>query len=88
MIMMAKKKQQNQKNNKKPQQEDKISVLDHLDQSVFAKLKEKQQELKIEAIKKQEIEEEKKRLERKQREKNKSFEDLFNESELDWKKFK
>lgn len=85
---MAKKKPHNQKSEKKQQQEDKISVLDHLDQNVFAKLKEKQQELKIEAKRQQELEEEQKRQERKQREKNKSFEELLNESNLDWKKFK
>ncbi|EKN63119.1 Protein of unknown function (DUF3886) [Schinkia azotoformans MEV2011] len=86
---MAKKKVQNQKQkNQKNEQQDKISILDHLDQNVFAKLKEKQSELKMEAKKQQELEEEQKRLERKQREKNKSFEDLFNESNLDWKKFK
>lgn len=89
MIIMAKKKVQNQKQkNQKNEQQDKISILDHLDQNVFAKLKEKQSELKMEAKKQQELEEEQKRLERKQREKNKSFEDLFNESNLDWKKFK
>ncbi|HHW37119.1 MAG TPA: YqkE family protein [Bacillales bacterium] len=86
---MAKKKVQNQKQkNQKNEQQDKISILDHLDQNVFAKLKEKQSELKMEAKKQQELEEEQKRRERKQREKNKSFEDLFNESNLDWKKFK
>lgn len=86
---MAKKKVNNQKQHgAKKEQEDKISILDHLDQNVFAKLKEKQQELKMEEKKQQELEEEQKRLERKQREKNKSFEELFNESSLDWKKFK
>ena len=86
---MAKKKPQNQKQkSQKNEQEDKISILDRLDQNVFAKLKEKQDELKIEAKKQQELEEERKRQERKQREKNKSFEDLFNESNLDWKKYK
>lgn len=89
MIILAKKKGQNQKpKNQRNEQEDKISILDHLDQNVFAKLKEKQAELKIEAKKQQELEEEQKRQERKLREKNKSFEDLFNESSLDWKKFK
>lgn len=89
MMIMAKKKPQNQKQkSQKNEQEDKISILDRLDQNVFAKLKEKQDELKIEAKKQQELEEERKRQERKQREKNKSFEDLFNESNLDWKKYK
>ncbi len=89
MMIMAKKKPQNpRQKSQKNEQEDKISILDHLDQNVFAKLKEKQAELKIEAKKQQELEEEQKRQERKQREKNKSFEDLFNESNLDWKKFK
>lgn len=84
---MAKKKPQNRTSHKK-QQDDKISVIDHLDQNIFAKLKEKQQELKAETRKKQEEEEERKRKERKQREKNKSFEELLGESSLDWKDFK
>ncbi|WP_102345683.1 DUF3886 domain-containing protein [Bacillus sp. Marseille-P3661] len=86
---MAKKKPQNNRNNKKQsKQEDKISVLDHLDQNVFAKLKEKQKELKSEELRIQEEEEQRKREERRLREKNKSFEELLSESELDWKKFK
>ena len=86
---MAKKKQQNQnQKSQKSEQQDNISILDHLDQNVFAKLKEKQAELKMEAKKQQELEEEQKRQERKKREKNKSFEDLLNESNLDWKRFK
>lgn len=88
MIIVAKKKPQKKRPDKIEKQEDKISVLDHLDQNVFAKLKEKQLELKQEAQRQQQAEEERMREERKQREKNKSFGDLLGESDLDWRKFK
>ncbi|THE09517.1 DUF3886 domain-containing protein, partial [Kocuria rosea] len=44
--------------------------------------------LKEEAQKKQEEELERQREERRQREKNKSFEELFNESNLKWSDYK
>ena len=84
---MAKKKVQNKKA-ERVQQEERLSVLDHLNQDVLAKLKEKQQELALEVKRQQELEEERKRQERKQREKNKSYAELLEESNLDWKKFK
>ncbi|WP_017755671.1 YqkE family protein [Calidifontibacillus oryziterrae] len=85
---MAKKKAQKRLSEKNKQNEDNISVLDHLDQNVYAKLKEKQLQLKREADQQKEAEEERKREERRQREKNKSFEELLGESDLDWRKFK
>ncbi|WLR49688.1 YqkE family protein [Bacillus tianshenii] len=73
---------------KKQKQDDALHLGDRLDGNVFAKLKEKQKELQ--AVEKQREEEEKQRRiqERKEREKNKSFEELFEESNLDWRKYK
>jgi hypothetical protein len=83
---MAKKKQKQVKKSEK--KEDKPTLFDHLDQSAILKLKEKKTQLKEQQVKQEEEEAERKKEERRQREKNKSFEDLLNESELDWKKFK
>ncbi|MEH7388222.1 YqkE family protein [Bacillus sp. JJ1521] len=82
---MAKKKQ---KPSVKKQKDEKLSLGDLLNEDIVSKLKNTQQQLTEEAQKKQEAELERKREERKQREKNKSFEELFNESELKWSDFK
>lgn len=65
-----------------------VTLKDGLNSDVLEKLQQKQREL-------QEAEEQKKIAakkqlaeERKQREKNKSFEELLNETSLDWKKYK
>ncbi|MED1205267.1 YqkE family protein [Heyndrickxia acidicola] len=81
---MAKKKQVVKKN--KP--EEKLTLKDALDQNIVEKLKQAQNQLKEAEEKKKIQEEERKRLERKQREKNKSFEELLAESSMDWKSFK
>ncbi|PLR76392.1 DUF3886 domain-containing protein [Bacillus sp. V3-13] len=71
------------------QKEDKAVTLgDMLNQDLMEKLKEKQKELKSEEIRKQEEEAERKREERRLKEKNKSFAELLQESDLDWKKYK
>lgn len=80
-----KRKQQNKSKKKK---DDNVTIGDHLNQELFSKLKEKHKELKHEAQTKIEEEKEKIRKERIQKEKNKSFEELLNESDLDWKSFK
>lgn len=85
-IKMAKKKQQ--KPSVKKQKDEKLSLGDLLNDDIVSKLKNTQQQLKEEAQKKQEDELERQREERRQREKNKSFEELFNESNLKWKDFK
>ncbi|MFS0822861.1 DUF3886 domain-containing protein [Bacillus timonensis] len=82
---MAKKKQ---KPSVKKQKDEKLSLGDLLNDDIVSKLKNTQQQLKEEAQKKQEEELERQREERRQREKNKSFEELFNESNLKWSDYK
>lgn len=81
---MKKKQQSTQK-----RKEDKpVTLGDMLNADLVKQLKEQKQQLKeVEEQKKLE-EEARKREERRQREKNKSFEELLNESSMDWKKFK
>ncbi len=75
------------KSNKK-KDDQAVSVSDHLNSNLLEQLKAvkknltKEQEEKAAALEQKRIEE------RKQREKNKSFEELFNESSLSWKEFK
>ena len=82
---MAKKKQR-QATPKKT--DDKLSLGDLLNKDIVAKLKETQKELKEDEICKEEKELERQREERRLREKNKSFEDLLNESNLKWNDYK
>ncbi|MFB6465919.1 YqkE family protein [Cytobacillus sp. Hz8] len=72
-----------QKSDDKP-----LTLGDLLNKELVDQLKEKKTALKIEEDHKREMEEQRKREERRQREKSKSFEELLNESELDWKKYK
>jgi hypothetical protein len=75
------------KSNKK-KDDQAVSVSDHLNSDLLEQLKAvkngltKEQEVKEAALERQKIEE------RKQREKNKSFEELLGESSLSWKDFK
>lgn len=79
-----KKKQSTQKRN-----EDKpVTLGDMLNENLVKQLKEQKKQLKAEEEQKQLAEEERKREEHRQREKNKSFEELLNESPMDWKNFK
>ncbi|WP_019154390.1 YqkE family protein [Robertmurraya massiliosenegalensis] len=83
---MKKKKQKTQpkqKNDDKP-----VTLGDMLNADLLKQLKDQKQQLKDAEEKKQLEEEERKREERRLREKNKSFEELLNESPMDWKKFK
>ncbi|QED48515.1 YqkE family protein [Cytobacillus dafuensis] len=81
---MKKKKQLSQ-----PKKEDKpITLGDMLNQELMKKLKDTKQELKAEEDKKREEEEQRKKEERRLREKNKSFEELLGESNLNWKEYK
>ncbi|RDU34987.1 DUF3886 domain-containing protein [Neobacillus piezotolerans] len=83
---MAKKRQPQKA---QPKKEDKpLTLGDMLNQDLVNKLKNRQQELKAEEARKAEEEEVRKREERRLREKNKSFEDLLNESGMNWKEFK
>lgn len=78
-----KRKQTPKKNEDKP-----VTLGDMLGEDLLNQLKEQKQQLKAAEEKKQFEEEERKREERRLKEKNKSFEELLNESPMDWKKFK
>ncbi|WP_313798413.1 YqkE family protein [Cytobacillus sp.] len=81
---MKKKKQHSQ-----PKKDDKpVTLGDMLNQDLMAKLKDTKHQLKIAEDKKIEEEELRKKEERRLREKNKSFEELLGESNLNWKEFK
>jgi hypothetical protein len=82
--MMKKQRQQP----KAKKDESAITLGDILNQDLMKQLKEKQQELKATEEKKIQAEEARKREERRLKEKNKSFEELLNESTTDWKNFK
>lgn len=76
----------NKANSKK--REEQPVLKDWLDQDLVKQLQSKKKELKDQA-ERQEEEEKKKRLEEKRKkEANKSFEELLNDSNLDWKSFK
>jgi phage protein D len=82
---MAKKKQQ-VKSVKKD--DDKLLLKERLNADLFEKLKEKQRILLENEQRTKEEEVARKREEARLREKNKSFEELLNESTMDWKKHK
>ncbi|HJV31332.1 MAG TPA: YqkE family protein [Bacillales bacterium] len=65
-----------------------VTLGDMINQDLFKQLKNKQQELKAAEEKRKEEEEQRKREERRLKEKNKSFEELLNESNINWKDFK
>lgn len=78
----------NQRMSKKKKQEAEMTLKNSINQDLFEQLKQKKKELeKVESVKKEE-ERLRKIEEKKQREKNKSFEELLNESSLDWKSYK
>jgi len=65
-----------------------VSLRDRIDKDALEKLKEASRTMR-EAEEKRKAEEREKRIaEQKVKEKNKSFEELLAESNLDWKKFK
>jgi len=75
--------------NAKQKKDDSVVTLkDTLGMDLLSKLKETKKELEEQERKKKQEEQIKLQEERKRREKNKSFEELLNESSLDWKKFK
>lgn len=76
-------------NNKKKKQNDSIGDLsERLSEDIMKKLKDTSVTLK-EAEKQKEEDERLKRIqEKREREKNKSFEELLEESNLDWRNFK
>ena len=69
-------------------QEKPATLGDLLDAKLVHELKEKKKELQNQDDQKRLAEEERKREERRLKEKNKSFEELLNESNFNWKEFK
>ena len=65
-----------------------LNLGDFLNPETAEKLKSLKKEKEQELQKQREEEIAKKMFEQKQREKNKTFEELLNETNLDWKKFK
>lgn len=82
------KKRKQQPRQKAVKDEAAITLGDMINKDLMKQLKEKQHELKAAEEKKLQEEEERKREERRKKEKNKSFEELLNESTFDWRKFK
>jgi flagellar basal body L-ring protein FlgH len=69
--------------------DDKPATLgDLLNQDIMEKLKAQKQQLKEAEEQKKQADIQRKKEEQRLREKNKSFEELLSESEMDWKKFK
>jgi hypothetical protein len=76
-------------NKKQKNQADELFTLkDRLNEELFAKLKEKKRELEQQEQRKKEEEEARRREEQRKREQQKTFEELLNESNLDWRNFK
>ncbi|WP_026558918.1 YqkE family protein [Bacillus sp. J37] len=65
-----------------------VSLSDHLNSDLLEQLKSVKKNLSKEQEEKKAALEQQRIAERKQREKNKSFEELLNESSLTWKDFK
>ncbi|MGG3470866.1 YqkE family protein [Neobacillus pocheonensis] len=83
------KKKAKQKNQSKPNATDKpVTLKDMINPDLIKQLKDQQDQLKAEEDRKKQEEEERKREERRLKEKNKSFEELLNESGMNWKEFK
>lgn len=80
---MKKKRQVNKSKDK-----EQVTLKDFLDESLVKQLKEQKEKLKAAEEEKKALEEQKKREERRQREKNKTFEELLQESDLDWRNYK
>ncbi|KAA0550360.1 DUF3886 domain-containing protein [Bacillus sp. BGMRC 2118] len=83
---MAKKRNKQQSTSKV--ENDKLLLHDRLQGDLVEKLKAKQKSLREDQERKNEEELARKREEARLREKNKSFEELLNESSLDWNKYK
>ncbi|WP_077621657.1 YqkE family protein [Sediminibacillus massiliensis] len=64
------------------------TLKERLNQSLVEQLRSKKNEWKVAEEKEKETERLRKIEERKQREANKSFEELLKESDMDWKKYK
>ncbi|WP_462412109.1 YqkE family protein [Neobacillus sp. Marseille-QA0830] len=82
------KKKHNKPTAKPKKDEAAVTLKDRMDPNVLKQLTEQRERLKAEEAKLLEAEEQKKREERRLKEKNKSFEELLNESGMNWKEFK
>jgi hypothetical protein len=83
------KKKSKQKNQSKPKKDEAaVTLKDIINPDLMKQLKEQQNQLKAAEEKRKEEEERQKREERRLKEKNKSFEELLNESGMNWKEFK
>lgn len=86
---MKKRKQQNHLTLEKVQRkEEKLLLKDRLNLDVLQQFKEKKEKWQAEAAQKEEQARQQRLEEQRQREKNKSFEELLNESNMNWKQFK
>lgn len=65
-----------------------VTLKDLINPELMKQLKEQQNELKAAEERRKEEEEQRKREERRLKEKNKSFEELLNESGMNWREFK
>mgnify|MGYP001169824585 FL=1 len=65
-----------------------FTLKERLNEELFAKLKEKKREWEQQEQRRKEEEEARKREERRKREEQKTFAELLNESDLDWRNFK
>lgn len=82
------KKKVRQPNKQVSKKEESLTIGDQLQDSIFQQLKNKKTELQAVEQQRQEEERQQRIEEEKLREKNKSFEELFGESNLSWKDFK
>ncbi|MBY0145554.1 YqkE family protein [Neobacillus niacini] len=83
------KKKSKQKNQSKPKiEEAAVTLKDMINPELIKQLKEQQDQLKAAEERKREEEMQRKREERRLKEKNKSFEELLNESGMNWKEYK
>lgn len=79
------------KQNRQPAQrkEEKPATLgDLIQKDILDQLKAQQKQMKEQEEKEKQAEAQRKKEEQRLREKNKSFEELLSESDMDWKKFK
>jgi hypothetical protein len=73
----------------KPKKDDSaVTLKDMINPELVKQLKEQQEQLKADEDRRREEEEQRKREERRLKEKNKSFEELLNESDMNWRNFK
>ncbi|MFP7733033.1 YqkE family protein [Priestia aryabhattai] len=81
---MAKKKQKQSAQ----KQSEQLSIKDQLNDSLLKQLQAKKQALSLKEEERKELERKEAARIRKEKEKNKSFEELLNESDMNWSEFK